>query len=863
MSVPAADALERLLPDAPDALRARARRLVTFLRLFADDSRRTDASPVALRLPRAEDALERAGDATLRAALEELAARHLAAALGPDSFSDCLRAPAAESCAGAWGTALDAGIEPAAPGEAPAEVAARLVAGLRPLLSAAEHELWLARLAHANEGPAAAEPRFEDLLASQRAAGARAGELARRALAGLVTCRLDRGAVARAADALATDAEAVAADSELARLDVWTRLLAGDSEEALAGALVLGAHPGRLPRPLVELRDERPEWLGALSGRADAPAPREDTARGLLEAPRSRAAFGATVLCAFAFRPGEDAALVHADVAPALDRVQPWARERELAAVGSGEPEHQALVTMRPVVLHREGTRALDGALDPDARALAVVPVPDAEGEGIGWLRLELAHHLVPSRARLVRAARAWSLQLAQRAPAVAIAAAPAPDETCTRALLAAWVTASGLGTATRRWSAFAPARGDLALLAEGGVDLDRAGGGRSLARALATGGAVRWSDPDPRLAVALEARSGLALPVHCAGTVACVLVFESTRRGDFEDAGGARWRGTLARLGPRVVAARFRDWHRERTGRDAVLDPEEGAFGRATRDFLAAARATAPVALTGPSGSGRETAARFLHAAGDARDQPFAVVHAAQDERELNRALAQAAPGGLVLRDVDRWQRALQRALSERLGVERRGIGCGVGGARLFVLATRGLDEAVASGTLLPELGERLARLELAVPPLADRRAEIPALARLFAARAAREERLAPIELGDEALAELWRQPWDGQVRALEHFVFKLALLHPGEEVGAERVRALARRFDQPWTTRIPSRHPRALDVAAALRVTRTGRGTPNKTRAAAWLGWDPQTLLTKMRALKMDPGRVPEPVR
>ena len=59
---------------------------------------------------------------------------------------------------------------------------------------------------------------------------------------------------------------------------------------------------------------------------------------------------------------------------------------------------------------------------------------------------------------------------------------------------------------------------------------------------------------------------------------------------------------------------------------------------------------------------------------------------------------------------------------------------------------------------------------------------------------------------------------------------------------------------FGDELLRRMPSRHPRREDVAAALAVTRRDSGRANKTRAAAYLGWDPDTLVARMGDLGVE---------
>jgi DNA-binding NtrC family response regulator len=160
------------------------------------------------------------------------------------------------------------------------------------------------------------------------------------------------------------------------------------------------------------------------------------------------------------------------------------------------------------------------------------------------------------------------------------------------------------------------------------------------------------------------------------------------------------------------------------------------------------------------------------------------------------------------------------------------------------------------ADGCLDGELAARLERLVVEVPPLRERREDLPALALLLLARFAAEQELLAPRLEDAALAALWRQPWDGNLRELGNVLFRLALEAPGAEVGGAQVEGLLARSAPGPLRRLPSRHPPAELVRAALRTTRTLRGTLNKTRAALYLGWDPDTLVARMRDLGLPDG-------
>ncbi|HVS09345.1 MAG TPA: sigma 54-interacting transcriptional regulator, partial [Planctomycetota bacterium] len=259
-----------------------------------------------------------------------------------------------------------------------------------------------------------------------------------------------------------------------------------------------------------------------------------------------------------------------------------------------------------------------------------------------------------------------------------------------------------------------------------------------------------------------------------------------------------------------------------------------------------------------GPAGAGKGILARWLHFEG-ASEEAVLAVHGcgagADEEGELWGAasgrreplIVRARGGTVVLDDLERLaapaQARLVAHLSEvELESEDRTE------PRIVATVRRPLEELARDGQLRLDLAQRLQRLQIHVPALHQRREEIPGLAQHLAERFARELRRPEPSFSDEALALLWRQPWPGGVRELENLVYKLVLLSPGREVGPEWIEEVARRFRIELCKRLPSRHPEPAELRAALETTRTGRGSWNKTRAALYLGWDPDTLVSRM---------------
>ena len=883
------ETLELLLPKAGPARLERARRVVTFLRLLVDDTRARSGETVGLGLERARTEMSRLHREGLLELLEDLLRHHLRASLDPASFVD-LGEPRRGSQE-AWseverhrGSGLDLPGLPA-PGEGPLEVAERLLEAARGLGGdpdrRAAHRAALRRCV---AGPVEGERAWRELLEAPRAEPLSHG-LEAVCVQGVAECRLDRGAVRRAHAWLDERLGLVSAVPRLRWLLAWTQLLLDDA--AAAKETVLGLEPGggALPAALVELRERMPAWRRLLPGDPAPAAERWDPAR----APRpDREGIGAALLAVFALDPPGAARAIHVEAAPGLrSAVEPLGSEGEGPRRVSLEPDHRLLVECRAVMRHRTRRAPLEGAVGGAATlALVQQPILDEEGELGGWVHVECEHHLLPPASRLEAIAAAWRGRLAPAPEAGAPAgahgrAARSPDHPSVETALAArdprarvarlLVRALGMKSTMRRWWCFDLERGSPTLAAQGGGALEdwpeAGGGGRALRRAVAAATSIRFTDREPDLSLHASSGSGLAVPLVERGKVRAVLAVESTRRRDFREGDVERLGRTARAFAARWRTAQFRAWHVARFGHDVHLDPDGLGFGRLLRDLPVTGGARSPVALVGAEGVGKEILARWIHFEGEDPEgpcEPYAC--GAGSPGELGRTLLvrerasllgrfeRGGTGTLILDELESLAPALQIRLRDHLLASAR-RDRREAGPRPVATLRRPLAELVADGLLRADLASPFQRLELAVPPLRDRRDEIPSLVRLLASRFAHEEELAIPRLDDAALALLWRQPWTGNVRELEGLLYKLVVFHPGQPVSVEIVRSLAGRFGLEIVERLPSRRPRAADGRAALRATRHVSGSVNKTRAALYLGWDPDTLAARLRDTILEP--------
>jgi DNA-binding NtrC family response regulator len=352
--------------------------------------------------------------------------------------------------------------------------------------------------------------------------------------------------------------------------------------------------------------------------------------------------------------------------------------------------------------------------------------------------------------------------------------------------------------------------------------------------RALA---AARHAASPPAL-VALVADASPEALVAALRAGACQLLRKPFRSVELERALALAARPAAARLdAPPLVAA--------------------APLTRALASRLEALAATElSVALFGEPGTGKTRIARWLHARGARRGGPFVEMQcAALEPAEAERALFDGPEAAGGLRIANAWggtlvldePAALPPALQARLLPLLE-----AGGAplplRLVTTSRVPLSEQAACGALLPDLADRLGVVEVAVPPLRARRADVPVLARELAALAAAAAGVEPPLLDEEALAALARSELRGNVRQLETLMQRATLLFPGRAVDAaffERPagEALALASPEPRSLSL-----RELERAAIARALEVSQG--NRTRAAQALGISVRTLRNKLRA-------------
>ena len=278
-----------------------------------------------------------------------------------------------------------------------------------------------------------------------------------------------------------------------------------------------------------------------------------------------------------------------------------------------------------------------------------------------------------------------------------------------------------------------------------------------------------------------------------------------------------------------------------------------------------------ATVLIEGETGTGKELVARMIHRFSARANQPFVPVDCASIvpsllESELFGALKGAYTGadrdrmgviesanrGTVLLDEIgdielNFQFKLLRFLQER---EIRPVGAARGkqvDVRVLAATNRDMQKLVDEGKFREDLWFRLNVVRIVIPPLRDRRGDVPLLARFFLnkynARYRHSARL--MESGLKALQEY---TWPGNVRQLQHLVERLTILAPSGRIDAEAVQqalAAMEAREDPVETLAEAEEEQIRRVLAA-----TGG---NKSRAAQILGIERKTLYRKLERMKL----------
>jgi NtrC-family two-component system response regulator AlgB len=301
----------------------------------------------------------------------------------------------------------------------------------------------------------------------------------------------------------------------------------------------------------------------------------------------------------------------------------------------------------------------------------------------------------------------------------------------------------------------------------------------------------------------------------------------------------------------------------------DALLESDAPAMTQLLETLATAAAHEVPVLLRGEHGTGKTLLARYLHERSRRSDGPFVIVNCPTLSEELLASelfghvrgaftgavrtaagKVEAAEGGtLFLDEIGEVSIALQAKLLrfvqdrafERVGDTRtRQVD-----VRVLAATNRDLDADVAAGRFREDLLYRLNTVELRVPPLRERREDIPRLARLFAEFTARASGRATPQLSPGVLERLVAYAWPGNVRELKNAVERALIFTAGDLIETAALpERIASSKPGPWL---------GGDYTAAeiedAHIARVVQRLPTQEAAAKVLGLDVSTLWRKRK--------------
>ena len=310
-------------------------------------------------------------------------------------------------------------------------------------------------------------------------------------------------------------------------------------------------------------------------------------------------------------------------------------------------------------------------------------------------------------------------------------------------------------------------------------------------------------------------------------------------------------------------------------TGRSACMNQLRQTIDRA-------AKANSRILIVGPSGAGKELAARTLHNASSRTDGPFVVINAAaitpeRMEIELfgvepngeharkTGALEEAHGGTLFVDEIGDMPRETQnkilRVLVEQTFQRQGGTAKVSVDVRIISSTARNLEEEIAAGRFREDLYHRLSVVPICVPPLSERREDIPELIDYFMDQISAATGLPKRQIGQDAMAVLQSHVWPGNVRQLRNNVERVMILAGGgpeviitadmlpQDVGS-MVPAMPTSNNGEHIMGLPLREAREVFERDYL-MAQISRFSGNISRTAEFVGMERSALHRKLKAL------------
>lgn len=311
---------------------------------------------------------------------------------------------------------------------------------------------------------------------------------------------------------------------------------------------------------------------------------------------------------------------------------------------------------------------------------------------------------------------------------------------------------------------------------------------------------------------------------------------------------------------------------------RPAEMIGDSPAFRALTAQLDKVTKSNGRVMLSGPAGSGKEVAARYVHARSNRANAPFVTVNCAgvepdmmeemlfgreSSKRGIEPGLLEQAHGGVIYFDEVADMPSGTQSKILRVLVDQQFTR--VGGAdkvrvdlRVISSTNRDLQQEIAAGRFREELYHRLNVVPIAVPSLEERREDIPLLAGHFIDEFHAAQGLPRREISEDAVALMQTMTWPGNVRQLKNLVERVLIL--GEDSGPIEARELPQESKPEGEgervvlsgtlATLPLREAREAFEREYL-LTQINRFGGNISRTASFVGMERSALHRKLKSL------------
>jgi len=321
-----------------------------------------------------------------------------------------------------------------------------------------------------------------------------------------------------------------------------------------------------------------------------------------------------------------------------------------------------------------------------------------------------------------------------------------------------------------------------------------------------------------------------------------------------------------------------------DRLGAPTIIGKSK-ALQEITASLQKVAPTNATVLIHGESGTGKELFARAIHYLSQRKDGPFVAINSAAIPRELLESelfgyergaftgaearklgkLELADKGTVFLDEIGDMDLALQakilRVIQEQV-IERVGGGRPIKiDVRIVAATNKDIEKAVAAKQFREDLFYRLNVFPMTIPPLRERREDIPLLVQRFLVKYAAEVRKGQMTVSDEAMDILSKFPWKGNVRELENVIERAVIYAEGGTIRPQDLGFKESSITEALAENVPMDGPLQAVAEAATRIAESRRillalkqTGGNKTRAAEVLQVSYKTLLTKIKEYQLE---------